>query len=263
MNKLTVILLKYAQSFLEKNLLLLLTLGVLCQCKDEEFENIHSGKLIEIQSSTKTTITYDENNLITQVSFGNGFLGTISLTYLNEQLVDLIYMSNGETLPHFTFNYENGRLLYSIRHPHPFWPIKTISTYHYNGNSQIIMVNDSVGGYPPTEPWTVSTTSFEYDEVGNLTRSVRSDSTGDVLEEKLYKYDSSNNPLFRKLFYLDHNLEFSLITSINNTTEIVTNNKSDSSTVLYEYQYDNLNYPVMVSRRADGFIYRYDFIYEK
>lgn len=254
----------FYQSILKRNLILILAIGILCKCKNEEVETIHSGKLIEIEAVSNIVISYDDSDLITQVSFISGMSRTISLTYSNGQLIDLLYYSNGEFLPHFTFNYKDGRLLNSIREPHPFWPIKTISTYYYNEFSQIIMVNDSVSGYPiPIEPWTVYTTTFEYNEAGNLIRSVREDSIGDVLEEKLYKYDTANNPLYGKFFYLDLDLKFSMITSINNITEIVTINDIDSSTATFEYQYDNLNYPVMVSRRSEGYIYRYEFVYEK
>jgi len=218
-------------------------------CNTDELVVSNSDKVVQLVQNgidPVTDIVYNDKNQITNVLIGGISFNKYFLSFIEDKLTSLIFMRGMDIWKDITFFYENEILIRAEHDPNssPMYPIKVITNYFYNQNNQIILKEDSISGYPiDSEPWTVTSTIFEYDTVGNLIKSTKSDSTGLILEEVTYQYDKKNNPFYKKFFVFTEGIiiDFSLITSPNNITRI---NSSVLGSIEISYEYDDFNFPL-------------------
>lgn len=258
--------------FCKLKLIYLLPIIFFSSCQNDQGVQINTGKLVELRANRITTINWSENGLIMNVETIGGSATEYELNYDEENLISVKHQFNGELFRYISFIYKHDILVSLIKGPGAYDPRITITNFLYIDN-KIVIQKDSLSGFPvQTEPWTVTTTTFEYDTNGNVIRVMKKDSAGLLLEEAIYQYDSKINPLYNKYFEFNWNgeIDFNLITPLNNVISIdITSLYDDlyiSNSLTISYEYDKFNYPNIahiIRTDADGMQVRVDFVYEE
>ncbi len=220
-----------------------------------------SGKIIRLENLVLGSEPYDFNYQGDTLQYIYSYFGRIfriesNYFYANNRIDSIHIFSNGlEIFDHYKFYYEDGLLVSARFHDTGFVVDPTLnieSHFLYNSNNRInSQVDSTFRLHPFLELVETSTTTFEYDDMGNLI------STNPGFK---FAYDDKKNPFHGMYFTtaLFTPLPFTYITSPNNITEIRDFN-TDTLVLSMDYEYLG-EYPIKVTTSAGEI---FEFIYEE